>query len=202
MKCDKCNNESVFEVQIFTENGNKIIRLCKDCYFDYMKKMWNKNNTMDMSNIFGDNFNFNDKDSVIKAINQVMGSLVGDITEKTFNNLNKNNEDKAEDKICKFCKTSYKDIKKTGELGCEHCYEEFSDELVDELFRHQTSITNRGRVPKKFQKIENMRYEIEGLNGRLQDLVMEENYEQAAIIRDEIKKIREDIVRVTGEINE
>ena len=96
---------------------------------------------------------------------------------------------------CPICGYTLDDYTKTGLFGCPECYNTFSDNL-DELFlkihgknRH-VKIKNKKISSKKENKnnITNEEKVLE-LKEQLKELINEEKYEEAAIIRDKIKEI-------------
>ncbi|MEG2348662.1 MAG: UvrB/UvrC motif-containing protein [Clostridia bacterium] len=97
---------------------------------------------------------------------------------------------------CKNCGYSFDDYAKTGLFGCPECYSTFEDRL-DELFlklhgknRHvKTDSKKIDNVVNKQIKKESNEDKIERLKQKIEELVKNENYEEAAIVRDEIKKI-------------
>ena len=101
-------------------------------------------------------------------------------------------EEKKEDK-CNKCGYTFENYLKTGFFGCPNCYEAFNDNL-DELFmklhgktRHveKNSKKLKESAKKKLTKEE----EIAILKGKLADLVKNEEYEEAAVLRDKIKEM-------------
>lgn len=97
---------------------------------------------------------------------------------------------KPEVKKCKKCGYTFEKYSKTGMFGCEECYKTF-EETLDELFLKLHG-KNRHIVQKKnLEKTEKEKVEekIENLKCKIKELIDEEKYEEAAIIRDEIKKL-------------
>ncbi len=115
---------------------------------------------------------------------------------------------------CDNCKTTYDEFIKTGKFGCSHCYDVFSSGLNNVLKNLQSSDTHVGRKsrwtgklsevnkPSKLTKEENKtnksvkkqdtsKEKLEKLNMQLKEAIKDERYEDAAKIRDEIKKIKE-----------
>lgn len=201
MKCDRCDNESVFEVQVFTDDGNKTIRLCKDCYLKYMASVFGKDNiSIDKKK---DDANF-----IKDSISDILGEIIKDIGEKTLNNFmdiddtSEKKLDSYDDKICPFCQTKYSTVKKTGKFGCEHCYDEFSEKLIDTLYRYQGTVTHRGKVPEEYMELRELNDTIKDLNLELKGYVAREEYEMAAKLRDEINELKSDLKKATGGLNE
>ncbi len=93
---------------------------------------------------------------------------------------------------CKNCGYRLEDYSRTGLFGCPECYNTFVDTL-DELFY---KIHGKNRHVKIEQNIndnnlndKSKKDEILELREKLQHLVEEEKYEEAAVIRDKIKEL-------------
>ncbi|MBE7015017.1 MAG: excinuclease [Ruminococcaceae bacterium] len=91
------------------------------------------------------------------------------------------------DYVCDRCNTSYKEFKETGKFGCADCYEKF-EVYLDPLFKNiHASSSHTGKIPKRCgEDLKNKKLKSE-LKLKLQKAIAEENYEEAAKIRDEIK---------------
>lgn len=100
------------------------------------------------------------------------------------------------DKKCPVCNSSFSNIAKSGKVGCAECYKTFKSELLPYLKRVHGSTVHTGKIPNSAPLIVKPDTpSVEDLRIELNRLVAEEKYEQAAVIRDEIK-------RIEGEINE
>lgn len=113
--------------------------------------------------------------------------------------------DELKELKCNSCGYTFDDIANTGRLGCKDCYEVFQDRLDPIIKRIQGSNKHVGRIGKILDtKIENKMKDQntktinkendsisqkEKLEIKLKEAVKEERYEDAAKIRDEIKKI-------------
>lgn len=90
---------------------------------------------------------------------------------------------------CECCGSSYNDIAKSGKCGCSECYTTFYNQLLPQLKRIHGSTDYTG---KKINVTEKKTLEsISELDVTLKKLIDEEKYEQAAIVRDKIKKLKE-----------
>ena len=124
---------------------------------------------------------------------------------KLFTNLFGNNEIKEEnlpDITCSNCGLSFKEFQETGKLGCAKCYDEFSlylKPIVKSIHGHGR---HRGKIPKSSRPKLNLIKEVEGLTTQLEDAVKKEEFERAAIIRDEIKKEKEKLQGIGSECND
>ena len=92
---------------------------------------------------------------------------------------------------CPVCNTTYDEFRRSGLLGCGKCYESFASVIESTLARIQPSTVHKGSLMgeagEKIQK-EN---ELSELKAELKKAIIEERYEDAAILRDKIKKAEE-----------
>ena len=91
---------------------------------------------------------------------------------------------------CPVCNSGFSDIAKSGKAGCAECYKVFGNRLMPYLKRVHGSTRHAGKVPNSAPLMVKPDGEtVEGLRLELNRLVAEEKYEQAAVIRDKIKKL-------------
>lgn len=105
--------------------------------------------------------------------------------------------------VCPTCGTSYGEFVKSSQFGCADCYDTFSILMSGNIKKIQGSDTHVGKRPR-YQKegVQNGQimnpvpdpdsYEerMAILKSRLQEAIQEEEYEQAAHYRDEIRKLQ------------
>lgn len=90
---------------------------------------------------------------------------------------------------CQTCGLTYNDFRKIGRLGCGQCYETFKMQLVPLLKRVHGSDVHVGKFPgRSGKKPRSRKVNIEDLRKRLKRAVEFEEFEEAAQLRDEIKK--------------
>lgn len=90
---------------------------------------------------------------------------------------------------CPRCGFTQADFKKAGRLGCPECYKTFSDAL-EGLFKSMHKGTRHvGKVPESFRKSRDVSDHLKSLQKKLAKAIEEENFEQAANLRDEIKQL-------------
>lgn len=95
-------------------------------------------------------------------------------------------------KRCEFCNTSIEEIANTGKLGCENCYSAFYNELLPFIKKVHGSVRHVGKKPDKFKaKAENVSKEnkLSELREKLKEAIEKQEFEQAAILRDEINAL-------------
>lgn len=179
MLCENCKKR---EANVrYSENINgvkKELHLCEECSrnLGITDKMDFKMPTLDFSNFFG--------------------SFLEDFSTPDFMPLL--NEVKQVE--CESCGSTFDDIINTGRYGCANCYDVFEDRMDPILKKLQGSNKHNGRLgkisnnKKKYEKTENTKKsdinksKLEELQEQLKKAIKEERYEDAAKIRDEIKK--------------
>ena len=190
MLCDNCGKR---EANVrYSENINgskKELNLCEEC----SKKLGITNIDFSMPIDFSSFF----------------GEVMEDFATPEFMPLF--NEIKA--LKCNKCGSTFEDIANTGKLGCGNCYNVFEERLDPIIRRMQGANRHVGRVGKIIdgkieQKVSNQtsqkedksnkpeeskkQNQLENLQEQLKQAIKEERYEDAAKIRDDIKKIEKD----------
>ena len=89
---------------------------------------------------------------------------------------------------CPKCGFTQADFKKAGRLGCAECYTTFAEGLEGLLKTMHTGIRHVGKVPLALQQSRDVADRLKALNKKLTKAIEDENFEQAALIRDEIKQ--------------
>lgn len=93
-------------------------------------------------------------------------------------------------KACEGCGLTYEDFRKTGRMGCGRCYETFRESLAPLLKRIHGNSSHSGKQPPGVvgARVEGRgRGELAELRAKLDRAVQNEEYEEAARIRDRIK---------------
>jgi len=90
---------------------------------------------------------------------------------------------------CLVCGLPYENFKRTGKLGCAECYQTFRREMDPILKNIQGSNRHEGKYPLKAGAgLLNLR-KIGKLKIELSKAIGEEQYEEAARLRDEIRAL-------------
>ena len=110
---------------------------------------------------------------------------------------------------CPGCRTTFSEFKQHGLLGCPRCYEVFASQLEPMLSRaHDGGVRHTGKVPGRaastvnvagevasqedvMQVLETRRRRLESLRHELEEAVRNEQYELAAKLRDEMRRLQE-----------
>jgi protein arginine kinase activator len=94
---------------------------------------------------------------------------------------------------CEHCGLSYTEFSKIGRFGCSHCYTKFADRL-EPLFRRVHGTTQHaGKIPKRSGGRIQHKRELEQLKKEMQQLVEQEEFEQAAEMRDRIRELEKKV---------
>ncbi len=90
---------------------------------------------------------------------------------------------------CPKCGFTQVDFKKAGRLGCADCYATFAEGLEGLLKTMHKGTRHVGKVPQALQQTREMAERLKTLQKKLSKAVDDENFEQAALLRDEIKQM-------------
>ena len=99
---------------------------------------------------------------------------------------------------CSVCGFTQADFKKTGRLGCSECYDTFEDHLGNLLKAMHKGTRHTGKLPARVAKQHQMTERMKGLQENLLRAVREENYEDAANLRDQIRKLSSQLDQTAG----
>lgn len=161
MKCDVCEkNEAVIHVKQIVGEKVTELHLCAEC--------------ANAKGISGD------EDIVELSLSQLLTSLL-DMTNKISEN-----EDRS---VCGTCGTTIKEFRKFAKLGCADCYNTFSKDIEAYLENTAGQVQHVGKLPKKVGTLKKLLIDKESLRENLKTAIKQENYEQAAVLRDRIKNI-------------
>ena len=170
MLCEKCKKNEAKINLITVVNGQKHeIWLCENCAKDI--------SSIPFFSSIGQNVNF-----------PFQGMLTEILSNADSNKVNIDNN-KIKEIVCSNCGLTYDEFKKTGKLGCSDCYEEFKVVLDPRIKSLQVGVKHVGKIPNMKGKELIRRRKLKNLKEEMQKLIVTEEYERAAIVRDEIKKL-------------
>lgn len=92
---------------------------------------------------------------------------------------------------CSVCGFTQTDLKKTGRLGCSHCYEVFAAPLAAMIKNMHKGTAHTGKVPARFRQAQERQATLSTLQDELSQAISQENYEEAARLRDRIRCLLE-----------
>jgi len=93
--------------------------------------------------------------------------------------------------VCPECGMTFTEFRKGGRLGCAHDYEAFGEAMSGLLHSIHKADTYTGKTPGGNGEIDRGRVvdELSRARDRLRELVVDERYEEAANLRDEILRL-------------
>ena len=90
---------------------------------------------------------------------------------------------------CPRCGFTQADFKKSGRLGCPECYRTFAEGLAGLLKTMHKGTRHTGKAPEALRATRENADRMKTLQLKLAKAIKDENYEQAAQLRDEIKQL-------------
>ena len=90
---------------------------------------------------------------------------------------------------CPRCGFTQADFKKSGRLGCPECYKTFAEGLEGLLKTMHKGTRHAGKVPEALRETREQADRLKSLQKKLDKAIKEENFEQAAQLRDELKQL-------------
>lgn len=183
MKCQNCGeNEANFRYTEIINGVKKEIALCDECRKKLGIQGLDFNIPINFSSFLGDFLNEYDDSEVFPMLT------------------------KPKQLKCDNCGMTYDEFIKTGKFGCDNCYNVFDSKIEPILKRIHGESKYLGRKGKVSKKITNkskseevvgdtniisQQTDILELKKELKKLIKEEKYEEAAIVRDKIKKLEQ-----------
>ncbi len=160
MLCDKCKKNTATVFYKQVINGEVTeMNLCADCANSMGTKM-----SMSFDNIFQ---GFLD------------GFLGNEVPNKSNSHVFK----------CPSCSTTFEDFRNTGRFGCVDCYNTFREQILPLLKNVHGSNIHTGKLPQKSGEEFLLKRKLEDLKLSLRKAIENEEYEEAAHIRDEIREL-------------
>ena len=172
MLCEKCKKRTA--TVFYNENINGKTRsfsLCGEC----AAKLREKGDIQDITSMTG---SFADPFSALH--DDLFGSFFGIPSAVASHGQ----------KQCSGCGTTYLEINKSGKVGCPECYSVFREELSGLLSSVHGTTSHVGSVPSKHRAKQERDRRLQELKDELQSAIAQEDYEKAAILRDEIRKLQ------------
>jgi len=166
MLCQKCQkNPATVHMQQFIHGMKTELHLCQECTF----KIENPEMAISFENIFK--------------------GFLDQLQLKYFGNVQNANVTPMVAAPCSRCKMTYDEFKSGGKLGCETCYQSFSNEVSALLKNVQGSTRHEGKYPRRLGAGLRNKRQTDDLRASLKKAIEEENFEEAAKLRDEIRAL-------------
>lgn len=165
MMCEECGiRPAKFHLMTITNDERTERNLCAVCMAKYQKQLPG----IDFSNLAG-------------ILNSILDGHTGKQKETV--------DEAVAELTCDQCGMTYAEFQKCGMLGCAGCYKTFKTPLDSLLQRIHGNTQHAGRIPGSVRSGVSIRMNIDRLKQRLQKAIAEEEYEQAAKLRDSIRAL-------------
>lgn len=113
------------------------------------------------------------------------------------NMFQKNEKETVQAAQCDYCGASFEEIVKTGKVGCAECYKLFYNRLIPSIRRIHGNAVHQGKKPgsaamvlRPKTELKPVETELEVKQKEMEKAIKEQNFEYAAILRDEIKLLK------------
>lgn len=167
MLCEHCHeNEAQISYTMVEGNDTKQMHVCPACFQEFLAKQF--------------------------PSSQIPPLDIQPMIQELLSLFHGKDEDAEDDRTCPVCGRSLKEFRKTGMFGCDNCYDTFSEELNALLPRMQGATHHVGAMPEAFKRDREASEKEQALKDRLDAAVADERYEDAALLRDEIKALKEE----------
>ncbi|MFD2925265.1 UvrB/UvrC motif-containing protein [Halobacillus naozhouensis] len=91
---------------------------------------------------------------------------------------------------CPNCGLTFQEFAKAGKFGCAECYKTFDDKLNPILRRvHSGNTRHDGKIPRREGGNLHLKRQMDEYKSDLQRLIEQEEFEEAAKVRDEIRSL-------------
>ncbi len=166
MLCEKCKKKQATTYIKQVVNGKVTeMNLCPDCAAEMH---------IHTGSIFGNH--------LFGAQNSILSGLFGN----TPTGLGS-----TQTQVCPQCGTSLNEISSSGRVGCANCYTTFREYLRPTIQRIHGKVEHEGKIPSDHVKEMTTTEKIDLLKKQMSEAVEQQNFEQAATLRDQIRDLEE-----------
>lgn len=179
MLCQNCHkNEATIHVQQIMNGKIQSVHLCAECAAEKAA------DTPELQD-------FNLAEMLINLAGKVADAAAGSGTENE-----KSAPEEERSVICPVCGWELKQFRKTGYLGCPDCYSAFGPVIERLLSDMHYGTAHQGKIPlsaasagSPVREQVQLRRELESLRRELEIRIRQEEYEEAAVLRDRIQEL-------------
>lgn len=164
--CEECGvNEACYTISVMMNGQVTQRRLCADC----MAKM-------NMNLAAG---------NVKHLLSAIMSAITGGVEAAAAAAVAP-----EDDVVCERCGTTLSQFTKSGKLGCPTCYTAFREQLTPMLQQIHGRTQHAGRKPLGTEAAQRRRAAWERLSRQLEQAVAVEDFESAAQLRDQLRRLQ------------
>lgn len=157
--CSVCSKPAVYHVTLLKNGDVNELHLCETHFHDYMQKPDNEEST----------------ESFIESL----------LPESEMDERRQQDEEL----VCPNCGITYREFRERGRFGCPYDYEAFRERLVPLLTNIHNATQHTGKVPRRAPMTSENQLKLIQLRRELSVAIDQEDYEEAARLRDEIRTL-------------
>lgn len=167
MKCQKCEKPATFHITELTDDQVSALHYCADCAELYLKPP-------------------EDEGDISLEVGTALTKQykIGQTAEELS---------QLDQKKCPVCETTFYDFRQSGRLGCPYDYEFFAEELQPLITNIHGDTEHRGKKLFQQDDMAGVQIEVIRLRREMKDAIDREDYEMASQIRDQIRKLGEEL---------
>lgn len=162
-KCRRCSKPATLHITELRQGEATVIHLCETCAKDYLKQA--DDDSTPQSNIQFDQLDESDEPDVSGV----------------------------DDRVCPNCGITFREFRTQGRLGCPHDYVEFESDLIPLIENIHGEIQHCGKLPRRAPDSSRRQHQLIRLRSELKLAIEDEDYEQAAKLRDEIQEVESEL---------
>ncbi len=164
MKCQKCDRQATFHITDLIDGKPSEMHLCEECAQTFLSPS---------------------QDEAAEVLPAMAGLLaqhlaVGETADQLA---------RLDQRACPVCGITYLEFRKHGRLGCPHDYVFFQEQLEPLLMNIHDQTRHIGKVPRRCPQGADQQTQLIRLRREMKAAVSSENYEQASLLRDQIREI-------------
>ncbi|UOR10660.1 UvrB/UvrC motif-containing protein [Halobacillus amylolyticus] len=170
MECQRCHNRPATVHLTQLMNGEKTeVHVCEKCAKE-------KGYMHDHEESF--------------TLNDLLTGLFNYEPKQSFNGQQMDAQQQKEQLKCPTCGLTFQEFARAGKFGCAKCYETFDERLNPILRRvHSENTRHDGKIPRREGGNLHLRRQMDQYKSELVRLIEQEEFEEAAKIRDEIRSL-------------
>ncbi len=163
MKCQKCDKPATFHITELTGGKPQEVHVCEEHAREYL--------------------------SASEPEQAASTSLAGALAHQLAVGQTAEELAKLDQQSCPICGITFFEFRNQGRLGCPHDYVYFQKELDPLILNIHGELEHNGKRPKRHSGSTDRQTDLIRLRRELKNAVLDENYEKASQLRDEIKQI-------------
>jgi protein arginine kinase activator len=167
MRCQKCDKPATFHITELTGGKPQELHLCEDHAREYLTQSSDEPTSA-----------FSMAATLAQQMAQQMA--VGQTAEEL---------ERLDQQACPVCGITFYQFRSQGRLGCPHDYVCFEDQLDPLILNIHGETEHAGKAPKRCPGGSEKRTQLIRLRREMKEAVVNEQYERASELRDEIRRM-------------